>query len=166
MIKTFIKKWWILNRLHHFQIKSKVSTYGVVEISWFILWLKSGQNFVIGESDYKEGKEKTPFCRRLMFWWLFDAKNIQIGAFFEDELSQEITDVIDDCKKEGLIKKESGTLGNIGLDAEGRKVYSISYLIFYALTNISRIWIIIIAISTFILGINWHNIIDWWLKKH
>ena len=164
-IKTYLQRWWVINRLYHYRELQKQDWVQEERFLWWIVGIDI--EIAISEALTRQNnwKRRKAFITRYLFGsdhWENDFSTSDNG------IRGKIQTVIRDCENNTIayiIRRQAGNNGGfdyreqLNLQPRGKEDYAFSSLVYNALASVSRIWIIIFAIISFCLGINWHNII-------
>jgi hypothetical protein len=159
-MKTYLKRWFVINQFYHYQRKTGIQWEEEGKLVVWIVYKYDLNTLTFAELNIER---KVRFIVKL----LFGRKNYN-GMTLGEGISQEIRNTISDCESVNYIQKDTPSHlainYRINLTAKGREEYPFTHLIYMSLLAISKIWAIILVIISFILGLNWHNLIDWF--KH
>lgn len=124
MIKTFLRRWWILNRLFHF---SKHFFGMVAPVDHFLEWMV-GLDISIRVPPWYRGKTQIGRFHRWLTWKLYNSSAARKHEVLPGPQMTELKNLISECVQQKLINMPSGN--NIELSPVGLEQYSVTYLIF------------------------------------
>jgi hypothetical protein len=141
MIKTFLRRWYLLNNLYHY--KRRRNNEDWAEKAEFLRWI-TGQKLDTPPHWYIYIKPRTFFVHFYVLDYLLNIKKSEVKEANTSKRVKELEKVVEECSGQGTrwIDKEGSN--KITLSPKGMEIYSVSYLIFgndYA----RKIWIGIVV---------------------
>mgnify|MGYP001599713740 FL=1 len=134
-MKTFLRRWWLLNRLFHF---SKHHFGMVAPLDQFLEWMV-GLDIYNRKTSWYTGSTKVGKLHQWVTWKLYNSTAAKKVKILPDTQVRELRQLINEMKAKKLIENDGS---NVALSPIGLEQYAVSYIFFgsyYGKKTITRI---------------------------